>query len=198
MQKINYVGANELGNCPASVDMVTGEIDINRDVFKRHTQFEKDFIIEHEKGHYILQTDSESEADRYALEQMHGKTYRSLKKSLELIGRMGIKDPKRFTDLYLKALQIDAEKNNNIKAKQEIKRILNLEKMNYKIRSNSAFITGNPLGVMESRNFSDGGISKNISENRRLKRGFTFSGHFITYESAILAIIALLLIFKFK
>ena len=193
--KIRHVGADELGRCPASVDMLTGVIDKNRDVLKKYTAFEWEFIINHEKGHYKLQTDSESEADRYALRQMCGKGKRSLKRSLDLLWKMRIIDEKRFTDLYLEALKIDAQRNGNELAKNEIKHILKLENMLPKIRTNSVFMPLNGgddflTSIKEKFPIRD--------KSERLSRGFELSGNFISFETAVLVFIALLLIFKLK
>lgn len=119
---ITYVTAETLGTCPAAVIMDTGTIQVNRDVWYRYTPFEQQFIIEHERGHYMLQTSSEELADRYALRQMYGSETGSLKKSIGTLVKMGRAIPSsRVQHLYAEALKIDATANNNKRATQELK-----------------------------------------------------------------------------
>ena len=83
----SYVDASgiPMGSCPACVDMETGVISINRDVWDRFDRFEKNFILFHEIGHYDLDTDSEYEADEYALRHVYKSAPRSLKRALQTL-----------------------------------------------------------------------------------------------------------------
>lgn len=119
---ITYVTAEQLGTCPAAVMMDDGTIQVNRDVWYRYSPFEQRFIIEHERGHYMLQTSSEEQADRYALRQVYGTAPQSLKQSIGTLVKMGNAIPSgRVQALYAEALKIDATANNNHRATQELK-----------------------------------------------------------------------------
>jgi len=180
------VGKSELGSCPASVDMETGKISLNRDVFRRYSGYEWHFIREHEKGHYNLQTDSEADADAYALRKVFGTQPKSLKNSLELLKKMNISDQNRWLALYQEALKIDAE-NGNENAKEELK---NLNKM----MKNSLFF--NPSEILTPT--VTPAVEKKIltSERSRYKRGIAFNNMFFSFEFLALALILIVLIAK--
>lgn len=112
--KTRYVDAATLGTCPASVDMQTGVISINRSVWDRYDNFEKAFVIMHELGHYVLDTDSEYEADAYALKHVYRTAPRSLKRSLQTLCKIRVIDPLRLDNLYKEALKLDAADGNEI------------------------------------------------------------------------------------
>lgn len=109
-----YVDASVLGRCPASVDMRTGVISINRSVWGSYDKFEKAFVIMHEIGHYVLDTDSEYEADAYALRHVYKTAPRSLKRSLQTLCKIRVIDPSRLDNLYKEALKLDAADGNEI------------------------------------------------------------------------------------
>lgn len=125
---IRVVGSRELGICPAQVYRSDGTIEINRDVWNRYNEFDQKFIIEHERGHYILQTDSETDADAYALRRLYGTAPQSLKRSLRTLNRLPIIDYDRKKALYIEALRIDAKNNN----KEAINELIKLNAMNAK------------------------------------------------------------------
>lgn len=107
-----YVDAGVLGTCPAAVDMQTGLISINRSVWDRYDNFEKSFVIYHELGHYMLDTDSEYEADAYALRHVYKTAPRSLKRSLQTLLKIKVIDSRRLERLYAEALKLDAADGN--------------------------------------------------------------------------------------
>ena len=109
-----YVDASVLGRCPASVDMRTGFISINRSVWGSYDNFEKAFVIMHEIGHYVLDTDSEYEADAYALRHVYKTAPRSLKRSLQTLCKIRVIDHSRLDNLYKEALKLDAADGNEI------------------------------------------------------------------------------------
>lgn len=109
-----YVDASVLGRCPASVDMRTGVISINCSVWGSYDNFEKAFVIMHEIGHYVLDTDSEYEADAYALRHVYKTAPRSLKRSLQTLCKIRVIDPSRLDNLYKEALKLDAADGNEI------------------------------------------------------------------------------------
>lgn len=108
------VDASVLGRCPASVDMTSGVISINRSVWDQYDNFEKAFVIMHEVGHYVLDTDSEYEADAYALKHVYRTAPRSLKRSLQTLCKIRVIDPGRLDNLYKEALKLDAADGNGI------------------------------------------------------------------------------------
>lgn len=114
--KTRYVDSSVLGTCPASVDMRTGVVSINRDVWDGYDNFEKAFVIMHEVGHYVLDTDSEYEADAYALKHVYRTAPRSLKRSLQTLQKIRVVDAGRLNALYSEALKLDAADGNQIAA----------------------------------------------------------------------------------
>lgn len=130
------VGFAELGLCPAAVRMDDGVIEINGDVWGRYDDFEQRFMLSHEEGHYKLQTDSEIEADAYALHKCYKTSDRSLKRSIETLYKAGIVDTRRYKALYTEALRIDWLENGNTAAKKELEE-LNITKMNNKMTLSS-------------------------------------------------------------
>ena len=93
--KTRYVDAGVLGKCPAAIDMRTGVISINKSVWDSYDKFEKFFVIYHELGHYVLDTDSEYEADAYALRHVYKTAPRSLKRSLQTLMKIRVIDSRR-------------------------------------------------------------------------------------------------------
>ena len=128
---VQYVDASVLGRCPAAVDMQTGVVSINRSVWDQYDNFEKSFVIMHEIGHYVLDTDSEYEADAYALKHVYRTAPRSLKRSLQTLCKIRVIDPRRLDSLYRVALQLDAEDGNEI-ASLELERINQFNNQNFK------------------------------------------------------------------
>ena len=117
-----YVDASVLGTCPASVDMQTGVVSINRSVWDSYDDFEKAFVVFHEVGHYVLDTDSEYEADAYALKHVYKTAPRSLKRSLQTLLKIRVIDGNRLNALYKEALALDAA-DGNADAVLELERI---------------------------------------------------------------------------
>lgn len=113
---VTYTDASVLGRCPASVNMQTGVVTINQSVWHNYDNFEKSFVIMHEMGHYKLQTDSEYEADAYALRHVYKTAPRSLKRSLQALCKIGVIDHTRLDRLYREALKLDASDGNEIAA----------------------------------------------------------------------------------
>jgi hypothetical protein len=159
MDTIVWEGYDTMGENPASVEMDTGKIILNRDVFPNYSKFTQLFILEHERGHYKLSTDSEEEADTYALNKLYKSTNKSLKKSMKAITDfLDIENP-RVLSLYKKALTIDSKYNNNKKAKDELKNLTGDSNMRYKLASTqSPFVRMNNF---RGRRRADGDIIEN-------------------------------------
>lgn len=74
-----------MSDTPAAIDRETGTLFINPRLYFRLTKFQQKFVILHEKGHYILNTDIEEEADAYAFDHLVGTEYRSMKQMIETL-----------------------------------------------------------------------------------------------------------------
>jgi hypothetical protein len=135
----------DLGNTPARVNRFTGEIQINNRYFRNMPGFRKRFIIEHEKGHFNLDTRSEFEADDYAFRKLAGTRPFSLKESVKSISQvLSFTNPEhlqRMTEVVKKALDYDHRHNGNQKAGQaldQLNEIIKNQKLNqFNMNSNT-------------------------------------------------------------
>lgn len=118
--RIKFVGSNGLGSCPAQVDMITGTIELNRDVWSKFTKYEQAFIIEHEKGHFLLPTDYEKEADAYALRETCKITPDALKHAVDALIKMDVPDKTRIKALYNEIVNIKNNKDMRPKSNNSI------------------------------------------------------------------------------
>lgn len=119
---IRYADSRTLGQCPAAVYMDTGDIEVNTSVWDSYTPFQRQFILLHEQGHYLLNTDSEEAADRYALHQLYARYPQSLKQSLGTLARLRIPDS-RLEALYRECLLLDAQDGNTRAQLELIKQV---------------------------------------------------------------------------
>ena len=106
--------------------------------------FYQDFVIEHEKGHFINDTRSEFEADSYAFKKLAGTRPQSLKNSVFSISRvLSFRNPEhmeRMTEMVKMALEFDYRNNSNEYAKvalDELKTIIENNKNNNFYMDNS-------------------------------------------------------------
>lgn len=107
----------EENNSPAKVYKKQGIIVINKQEFDLLPEFAKKWVIEHEKGHYFLQTDDEILADRYATEQLAGSEPGSLMKlydALTSIAPQVERHAKLAEDILIIAAQKGSEKAKQI------------------------------------------------------------------------------------
>lgn len=107
----------EENNSPAKVYKKQGIIIINKQEFDLLPDFAKKWVIEHEKGHYYLQTDDEILADRYATEQLAGSEPGSLMKlydALTSIAPQVERHAKLAEDILIIAAQKGSEKAKQI------------------------------------------------------------------------------------
>ncbi len=205
--------SSDLQDCPAAVDMDTGDIYINRDVWDKYTESEKQFILQHESGHYNRQTDSEEESDLYALRQNFGKVKKSLKSSFSALEKAGVKSKKRIDSLWRNALTIDA-KNGNETARKELAK-LNLEHFNQKsnkMRQKQGGVTfiGRPGTVKTGKSKRQIAVRRGFcradgdennekqGEKKHKCNGISISGYYFSFTNILLVTIALILIFKKK
>lgn len=102
---------------PAKCYIKKGQIVVNDEAFQFYPAFAKQFILEHEKGHYYLQTFDEVAADEYALKQLALKSPNSLFNAVKSVRMIARSDPQRENQLTSKALVIAAE-NGSLKARE--------------------------------------------------------------------------------
>lgn len=194
--KTRYVDAGVLGTCPAAIDMRTGVISINKSVWDSYDKFEKSFVIYHELGHYVLDTDSEYEADAYALRHVYKTAPRSLKRSLQTLMKIRVIDSRRLDALYREALQLDACDGNH-DAVLELKRIntnLFTQKSNNmrNFAGQESYLRKNqqPADVKIIRR-ADGGDTKSHKTN-----GIKLGGMYFSFTNILLMVILLVMLFK--
>ena len=112
---------------PAAVSHQSGILYINDELYDQLTPFQKEFVKQHEIGHYRKQTHDEFEADRYAFNKLAGKYKGSLKQSIGTLEAILDGDDtehgKRIQAMYELALKWDAE-HGNVAAANELKRIV--------------------------------------------------------------------------
>lgn len=64
-----YRYKDNMGSNPASVNIRTGVVSLNRDIWDKLTDYEKAIILLHEEGHYRLKTLDEIRADIYSIDK---------------------------------------------------------------------------------------------------------------------------------
>ena len=141
--KITFV--DTLGSTPARVNRLTGEIVVSKKFWEKLPKPYRRFIIEHEKGHYHLQTTNELAADRYAFEKMAGKFHKSLKTMVKTLADVlpfrTQSHQVRLLNLYKMALEHDQQNNPQPQTERELEDIKkrlsnfsnNLEYMQYEL-----------------------------------------------------------------
>jgi len=174
IKAIEYVTRRELGDCPASVDMNEGIIEINEDVWDHYDDFQKRFILFHEEAHYVLQTDSEQAADTYALRQVAGKYPRSLARSIETLFKVGICNDERYDNIYREALKLDYKMGNK-NALIELQKFENMNNFSPKNRKNRV----------------DGGVEP---ERSHKINGFVIGNMYLSFTNLLLIVTVFVLI----
>lgn len=94
---------------PAQTNMATGDIEINRSAFDFLPPYTKEFVINHEIGHFVLQTLDEKKADDYALSKMALKSEYSLKHHIDSVYMLARDDVKRKYHALLSVLTVMAK-----------------------------------------------------------------------------------------
>ena len=209
---IIYTDSGELQNCPAAVDMETGDLLVNLDVWDKYTEAEKQFIIGHELGHFKLDTDSEIRADEYSLKRNFGKIRKSLKSSFTALEKTNVRNEERWDALYENALQIDAE-NGNDRAAQELKKIHYKTKKTQTMRTIPGQITYINKDYFTGRNYyradgdegmevdNDGIVTPPVIDRPRrghATNGITIGDYYMSFTNLLLVAIAIILIVKLK
>jgi hypothetical protein len=105
-----------MGKSPAKVNLKTGEIGLNANVWPKLGSNEKKFVAYHELGHYKLQTFSESSADSFAIRKM-AKEGLPMEKAItamtKVLDEKNESHLKRVNDVYEQALIL--KKSNLLK-----------------------------------------------------------------------------------
>jgi hypothetical protein len=190
---VKYEGFAEMGKNPASVEMGTKDLILNRDEFPKLPKFTQKFIIEHEKGHLLYDTDDEQRADEHALKSLYKTEHKSLKKSIKaLVDFLPDGDP-RIENLYNEALKIDKGENN----------------MRQRIDFNSFLRGATPTNLRTLRRNADGDCDDDLdcegegclqgrkSGRRQQKRYVDFFGYQMTPAEIAILIICGFMILKF-
>ena len=63
---------------PGRCEVASGKIELNSEALRVLPDYQREFVVEHEKGHYYRQTFDEVTADAYALQQLALKKKNSL------------------------------------------------------------------------------------------------------------------------
>ena len=93
---------------PARVNILTGDIEINRARWNELSAEERDFVLQHEIGHYKLQTFDEVAADRYALQRLALQKPYSLINYVNAVDRISYRNPMRVSTAQYDTLKIAA------------------------------------------------------------------------------------------
>ncbi len=102
---------------PARCEVATGNIEVNNDAFRVLPDYQREFVLEHEKGHYYKQTFDEVTADAYALQQLALKKKNSLWNHVLSVRNISHGDPRRVRAAEMGALKI-AAKNGSADAQR--------------------------------------------------------------------------------
>lgn len=99
---ITVVGRAELGECPAASELYEDggvRILLNRDVYPKLHPVQQRFILGHELGHLVLETDDEHLADAFALGLITGRFRRSLRHAVAAVASMEVVPAMRLQQL---------------------------------------------------------------------------------------------------
>lgn len=102
---------------PARCEVATGNIEVNNEAFRVLPDYQREFVIEHEKGHYYRQTFDEVTADSYALQQLALKKKNSLWNYVLSVRNISHGDPRRVRAAEIGALKV-AAKNGSADAQR--------------------------------------------------------------------------------
>lgn len=102
---------------PARCEVATGNIEVNSEAFRILPDYQREFVMEHEKGHYYRQTYDEVAADAYALQQLALKKKNSLWNYVKSVRNISHGDPRRVRAAEMAALRV-AAKNGSADAQR--------------------------------------------------------------------------------
>ena len=181
-----FVWGKDMGSNPASVDVASGMLYLNPDVWHSYTNFQRQFLIAHEEGHYLNPQGSEEDADLYALEKLAGTEPKSLAKSIATLEKVPNISENRLNNLYIEALKIDARMGNE-NAKNELKKIgiMTGKNNNWKPRRIRRADGGDTVTDNRSR----------VEPSRSHKiNGFVIGGFYFSFTNILLMIAVICLI----
>jgi hypothetical protein len=180
--------------------MQTGIVSINRTVWPSYDSFERNFVLMHEVGHYELDTDSEREADAYALRRVYRTAPRSLKRSLQAMLKIGVIDMGRLESLYEEALKLDASDGNYDAYLElvEIKenRIFNTQKSEIMNPAKEQTYIAKPKPANVTARvvrFADG-EGKAVKSHKT--NGITIGGYYLSFTNVLLIVLIAAVLFK--
>lgn len=110
---VRTLGTDTLGSCPAAIvtdqDSGTSTLLLNRSTFHPLPPQQQRFIIAHELGHLLLDTDNELLADAFALGLTAGRQHQSLKNALRALASMPTIPLHRLQHLYALCQNLDSQ-----------------------------------------------------------------------------------------
>lgn len=94
---------------PGRCEVASGKIELNSEALRVLPDYQREFVMEHEKGHYYRQTFDEVTADAYALQQLALKKKNSLWNYVLSVRNISHNDPQRVRAAEIAALKIAAQ-----------------------------------------------------------------------------------------
>jgi ribosomal protein L16 Arg81 hydroxylase len=188
--KFKYVNKSdgEMADTPLAANRATATIYINPTLYRKLTAFQKKFWLAHEKGHIVLNTSNEIEADNYAFDSLAGSQFQSLKQMIEaaegLLDSRNEYHQERIDNLYQRAVEWD-------KAHPELDKAISNKTQRTMIETNSKNELLTTLGSMMV-SATQAGSSATTSGSKVTATATTLS----TATIAIIGIIAVLLLKK--
>lgn len=109
-----YKYQSGMGSNPATVNIETGEVYVNKDIWDEFTPTEKAIILLHEEGHYANHTLDEIKADCYLIEKYLCKANTPKRRAdlLNCIFKI-VPDDERKIEFVRNLMQYDSTANNN-------------------------------------------------------------------------------------
>lgn len=109
-----YRYKDNMGSNPASVNIRTGVVSLNRDIWDKLTDYEKAIILLHEEGHYRLKTLDEIRADIYSIDKYlaDADTPEKRRQLMQTVFKI-VPDEERRVQFVKNLLQYDAVANEN-------------------------------------------------------------------------------------
>ena len=96
----------------ARCEVATGEIEVNKAMWDVLPNYQREYVLAHEKGHYYRQTFDEIDADQYALEQLALKRKNSLWHYVLSVRNISHNDRQRVRAAEKNALEIAAREGS--------------------------------------------------------------------------------------
>jgi len=186
---VRYEGIAEMGMNPASVEMGTKDLILNKDTFPKLPKFTQKFIVKHEEGHLLHDTDNEKLADEYALQSLYKSEDRSLKKSIKALADFLPEDDSRIEALYNKALEID--KGKDMRTFNFTDYLRGGQPYLRTIRRNADGDAETPPAETEATD------TTTVVSGQRRKRFVNVFGYAMTPAEVMILVVGILIIFKY-